>query len=117
HKVHLKNPTCGDDIEIAVKLNGDTLEDIRQDGTGCSICCSSASVLTETLTGKSKKEAREITNNFYELIKGEPYNENLDMGDTVAYRGVSQFPARIKCATIPWKALETALNEIENNKD
>lgn len=112
HKVHLKNPTCGDDIEIAIKLVDNILEDIRQDGIGCSICCSSASVLTETLTGKHIDEALKITNNFYELIKGEKFDETLDMGDTIAYTGVSKFPARIKCATIPWKALETAIQEV-----
>ena len=113
HKVHLKNPTCGDDIEIAIKLNGDIVEDIRHEGIGCSICCSSASVLCDILTGKEIQETIDITNNFYDMIKGEKYNEQLDMGDALAYAGVSQFPARIKCATIPWKAFETALQEME----
>jgi SUF system NifU family Fe-S assembly protein len=113
HKVHLKNPTCGDDITIAVKLNGEIIEDIRHDGIGCSICCSSASVLCDVLSGKRKQETLTITNNFYDMIKGEKYDEKLDMGDAVAYIGVSQFPARIKCATIPWKAFEATLKEME----
>ena len=111
HKVHMRNPSCGDDVTISIKLDGNTLTSIQQDGTGCSICCSSASVMSEVLEGKTTTEAVEIINNFYEIVKGEPYNQELDMGDAVVYVGVSDFPARIKCATISWKAVETAIEE------
>lgn len=110
HSVHLKNPSCGDDITIEVKFNG-IIEDIRHDGVGCSICCSSASIMTEVLEGKTPEEAGLLINNFYEIVKGADYNKDLDMGDAIVYEGVSNFPARIKCATIPWKALETAIEE------
>lgn len=113
--VHLKNPTCGDDIKIGIRLEGSTLKDIRHEGVGCSICCSSASVMCQTLKGKGVTEAKEIMQNFYEIVKGEGHDKRLDMGDCVAYVGVSKFPARIKCATIPWKALEQAIDEEEGN--
>ena len=116
HTVHLKNPTCGDDIQVAVKLDGDTVADIRHEGIGCSICCSSASVMSETLAGHTLANAQEITNAFYDIVKGDDIQTNLDMMDAVSYSGVSQFPARIKCATIPWKAFEQAIIELKNNK-
>jgi len=115
HKVHLKNPTCGDDITISVKIIDDIIADIRHEGVGCSICCSSASVMSETLKNKTITEADKITKNFYEIVKGEEVDKTIKMGDAVAYAGVSNFPARIKCATIPWKALEQAISENYNN--
>ena len=113
HEVHLKNPTCGDDITVQVKVEDGKLTDLRHQGTGCSICCSSASVMTQTLKEKTLDEAQAITNNFYELVKGNDYDEELDMGDSPVYQGVSKFPARVKCATISWKAAEQAINELK----
>jgi len=118
HQVHIKNPSCGDDITVAVKISKDTntLEDVRHIGEGCSICCSSASIMAEVLGGKPLSDVSHIVNNFYEIVKDGDINEDLDMGDAIAYVGVSKFPARIKCATIPWKALETAIEEkLEEN--
>jgi len=114
-EVHLKNPTCGDDVKIQVKVNGSQIEDIRHEGVGCSICCSSASVMSEVLKGKTFSEADAYTKNFYEIVKGSDFDEDLDMEDAVAYVGVSNFPARIKCATIAWKAAEEALEEVANS--
>ena len=113
HEVHLKNPTCGDDITVQVHVEDGMVKDVRHEGVGCSICCSSASVMSQTLKGKSLAEVQDITANFYELVKGNDYDDELDMGDSPVYQGVSQFPARIKCATISWKATEQALNEIK----
>lgn len=109
YEIHLKNPTCGDDITVAVKVKDGKIEDIKHAGVGCSICCSSASVMSCTLKNKTIDEADLIIKNFYEIVKGNEYNESINMGDAVVYEGVSQFPVRIKCATIPWKALEQAL--------
>lgn len=115
HDIQLKNPTCGDDVTIQIKVEDDRVVDIRHEGVGCAICCSSASVMSETLVDKTLKEAEVITNNFYEIVKGEEIDESLDedeMGDAFVYSGVSQFPARIKCATIAWKAFEEAAREV-----
>ena len=71
HTLHLKNPSCGDDIKVQVKFENDKLVDIKHNGTGCSICCSSASVMSEVLKNKSKEEANLVIEDFYRLIKGE----------------------------------------------
>jgi len=112
--VHLKNPTCGDDVTVGVKLVDGVLEDIRHEGVGCSICCSSASVMSDILKDKHIDDAERIILNFYEIVKGAAFDKTLPMGDAVAYAGVANFPARIKCATIPWKALETAIHSSED---
>jgi len=115
YNVHLKNPTCGDDVTVSVKTSGDLIEDIRHEGVGCAICCSSASVMSEVLVDKTFDKALHIANNFYEIVKGEEIDDDLDeddMGDAFVYSGVSQFPARIKCATIAWKAFEQVVDEI-----
>ena len=111
--VHLKNPTCGDDVTVQVKAHERMIEDIRHEGVGCSICCSSASVMSEVLKGKTFDETQMYTKNFYEIVKGADFDEELDMEDAVAYVGVSNFPARIKCATIAWKAFEEAIEELQ----
>ena len=116
HSVHLKNPTCGDNVTIAIKTDDQMVTDIRHEGVGCAICCSSASVMSEVLVDKTFNEALKITNNFYEIVKGEDIDDDLDedeMGDAFVYAGVSQFPARIKCATIAWKAFEQAIDEVK----
>ena len=113
HEVHLKNPTCGDDVKVQVNIKDGKIEDIRHEGIGCSICCSSASVMSQTLKDKSIPEAAEIMKNFYEIVQGNDFDEDLDMGDAPVYQGVAKFPARVKCATISWKAAEQAIKELE----
>lgn len=110
-QVHLKNPSCGDDMHICAKFDGSKILDIRHDGTGCSICCSSASVMSELLKTRETEEALSIINDFYEMIKGNEINDEERMDEAIAYKSVSQFPARIKCATLAWKAMEEAINE------
>ena len=107
--VHLNNPSCGDEMTVQLKIEDGIITDIKQQGTGCSICCSSASVMSVTLKGKTLDEALSILHEFYELIKGYPYNKDILVGDAVVYQGVSQFPARVKCATLAWKAAEQAI--------
>lgn len=114
HKVHLNNPSCGDDMNVCIKVENGKIKDIRHDGHGCSICCSSASVMSETLKGKDVGEAKEVIGEFYEMIKGADVTDKMenDLEEAVAYTGVSQFPARIKCATLSWKAIERAIEEV-----
>lgn len=117
-EIHLHNPSCGDDITIEVKVENDIITDVLQDGIGCSICCSSASVMSETLKGKTVEEAKKIIQDFFEMIQGNDINENEEesLGEALAYKGVSQFPARIKCATLAWKACEKALEDGDSNE-
>ena len=106
---HIKNPSCGDDITIEADIQNDKIIHLNHEGTGCSICCSSASVLSETLKGKSVNEGKKLIKDFYGMIKGEEV-ENEDLEEALVYQGVSKFPARIKCATVSWKALERVLD-------
>lgn len=110
-QVHLKNPTCGDDVTIGLKVEGDVITDVVFDGSGCSISMSSASVMSETVKGKTLDEARAIIDNYVQMVKGEAFDENVDLGEAVVYQGVSKFPARFKCATISWNALSQAIEE------
>lgn len=111
--VHIKNPTCGDDITVQSKVVDGKVIDVKHDGTGCSICCSSASVMSETLIGKTKVEALNVAENYLNMLANKEYNEDVDLEEAVVYSGVRKFPARVKCASIAWKALEGTLEESE----
>ena len=109
--IHLKNPSCGDDMHVCCKVSNGVIEDVRHDGHGCSICCSSASVMSGLLKGRTVSEAQDIINDFYEMVKGNEIADEERMDEAIAYKSVSQFPARIKCATLAWKAMEEALKQ------
>ncbi len=111
--IHIKNPTCGDDITVQSKISNGVVEDVRHDGTGCSICCSSASVMSETLLGKSVDDAIKIKDAYINMLTNKEYDEEVELEEAVAYTGVRKFPARIKCASIAWKAFEGTLDESE----
>jgi SUF system NifU family Fe-S assembly protein len=111
--VHIKNPTCGDDITVQSKVVDGKVIDVLHDGTGCSICCSSASVMSETLKGKTKAEAVIIAENYLNMLSNKEYDKTVDLEEAIVYEGVSKFPARIKCASIAWKAFEGTIEESE----
>ena len=115
HFVHLNNPSCGDDMNVEILIEDGKVVDIHHDGHGCSICCSSASVMSETLKGKSVEDAKKLIYEFYELVMGNQPEDEEELGEAIAYMGVKDFPARIKCATLSWKALEKAISEVEEN--
>ena len=108
--VDLKNPTCGDEIHLQLALQGAVVNDVRFKGTGCSISMSSASMMTEAVKGKSLQDALLIMAEFKKMIRGEDYDEEL-LGDLEALSGISKFPARVKCATLAWNALERIGND------
>ncbi len=100
----VKNPSCGDDVTVQLDIENGIIKDVRHIGTGCAICCSSASVMSETLKGKNITEANEIIEDFYELIKGN-YPEDEDrLGDAIVYVNIHNYPPRAKCATLAWRA-------------
>ena len=115
HFVHLNNPSCGDDMNVEILIEDGIVKDIHHDGHGCSICCSSASVMSETLKGKKIEDAKKLILEFYELVMGNAPEDEEELGEAIAYMGVKDFPARIKCATLSWKALEKAISEVEEN--
>jgi nitrogen fixation NifU-like protein len=106
-EAHHVNPTCGDEITVRVKSD---LTDISYDGLGCSISQASASVLHELLQGKTSAEASEIHHAFVELMqsRGQAEPDEEVLGDGVAFAGVAKFPARVKCALLPWMAFKDA---------
>jgi nitrogen fixation protein NifU and related proteins len=111
-QAHHVNPTCGDEVTLRVKLAGDTVEDISYEGMGCSISQASASVLYELLRGGSVESSLRRHEAFAELMAGrghvEPDEEVL--ADAVAFGGVARYPARVKCALLPWMAYRDALS-------
>jgi SUF system NifU family Fe-S assembly protein len=109
--VHIKNPSCGDDITIQTKIAGGNVTDCRHEGKGCSICCSSASVLSETVIGKTVENARIITENYLKMVSNKPYDSSIDLEEAQVYAGVNQFPARVKCASIAWQAFLQTLEK------
>ncbi|WP_075982783.1 Fe-S cluster assembly sulfur transfer protein SufU [Bacillus massilinigeriensis] len=112
--INMNNPTCGDRIQLTLKVEDGKVVDARFDGEGCSISLSSASMMTQAIKGKNIKDALKLSEAFSEMIQGKEYDDNLDLGDIEALQGVSKFPARIKCATLAWKAMEKGLNEGNN---
>ncbi|MDP9417896.1 MAG: SUF system NifU family Fe-S cluster assembly protein [Actinomycetota bacterium] len=109
-EVHHVNPTCGDEVTVRVRLDGDRIEDVSYDGLGCSISQASTSVMTDLVIGRPIAEALERQEAFLALMQsrgaGEPDEELLE--DGVAFAGVSRYPARVKCALLGWMAFKDA---------
>ncbi|MCL6452239.1 MAG: SUF system NifU family Fe-S cluster assembly protein [Alicyclobacillus sp.] len=103
--VELRNPSCGDEISLQLKVTGGVVEDVRFRGSGCSISMASASMMTEAVKGLPVDEALALSNAFRAMMRGESFDED-QLGELEALQGVSKFPARIKCATLAWQALE-----------
>jgi len=109
--IDMNNPTCGDRIHLTLKVKDGIVEDAKFDGEGCSISMSSASMMTQIIKGKKVEEALELADIFSKMMMGEEYSDKYDLEDVEALQGVSQFPARIKCATLAWKAMEKGVKE------
>ncbi|TDW28639.1 Fe-S cluster assembly sulfur transfer protein SufU [Cryobacterium psychrophilum] len=117
---HQLNTSCGDEVTMRVTLSpagGETtVEDLVWRGEGCSISIASASVLNDTLRGLTVAEARTLLDTFREMLRSrgkiEPDEDVL--GDAAAFSGVSRYPARVKCAMLPWVAFEAAVLEVES---
>ncbi len=107
--LRFKNPSCGDDITVQMHVENGIIKDIRHEGKGCAICCSSASVMSETLIGKTVEEAEEIIKDFYELIKGNLPEDEDKLEEAIVYINIHNFPPRAKCATLSWRALDALL--------
>lgn len=107
------NPNCGDEISIEVKLNGNILENMAFSGHGCAISQASTSIMIDTLKGKTIEEAREIIKTFIEMIKREITDEKelKKLEDAIAFKNVSNMPARVKCALLAWHTIEDILNK------
>jgi nitrogen fixation NifU-like protein len=109
------NPLCGDEVTVFVRLDGDRIADVSFQGTGCAISTASASLLTESLRGKTRAEADAIFARFHDLVTGKPGGSSRDLGKLAVFAGVSEFPARVKCATLAWHTLRAALEDDEEH--
>ena len=110
------NPLCGDKFTLYLKLEDDRIVDVSFQGTGCAISTASASILTETLKGKTRAEAESLFEAFHDLVTGKPAGNgnNPDLGKLAVFSGVSEFPVRVKCATLAWHTLRSALGGEES---
>ena len=109
HKAEGYNPLCGDHFTVYLDLEGDSIRDISFDGSGCAISKASASMMTQSVKGKSKEEAAKLFEQFHKLVTGQPNGDREDLGKLAVFAGVSEFPVRVKCATLAWHTLQAAL--------
>ncbi len=111
--VTMRNPTCGDDIVLQLRVRGDTIEDVRFKGQGCAISQASASMMSGLIAGKTWAEAEPILARFRDLLHGDAEAaRDKALGDLRALAGVSKLPRRVKCAMLPWDALEEARKQL-----
>lgn len=110
-EVHHVNPSCGDELTLRVQLDGDQIADVSYDGEGCSISQASTSVMCDLVIGRDVADTMALFGEFRHMMEGqgqvEPDEDRLE--DGIAFAGVAQFPARVKCAMLSWSALRDAM--------
>jgi nitrogen fixation protein NifU and related proteins len=105
------NPLCGDKVKIYVKMDDDIVKDLSFEGAGCAISTASASIMTETLKGKTRAQAEEFFQTFHDLVTGKQAQlDSPELGKLAVFSGVSEFPIRVKCATLAWHTLRAAMD-------
>jgi nitrogen fixation NifU-like protein len=109
--IERNNPLCGDEIELFLRFDGETLEGIAFDGKGCSISQASASMMTEKVKGLETKAAAAMAESIKKMMAGEEEGDASTLGDLVSLKGVVKYPVRIKCALLGWNSLLEALEE------
>ena len=109
-----RNPMCGDEIKVSVKINGNIIEDIRFEGSGCAISQASASVMTDAVKGITLEQAEKTLRAFTAMIKnGDAIGEIDPESELAAFQGVREYPTRIKCALLAWNALKNSLDQVQ----
>jgi nitrogen fixation protein NifU and related proteins len=109
-----RNPLCGDSLTLWVKIENDAITDVSFKGQGCAISKASASLMTAAVKGKTRAEAEDLFDRFHQLVTGTlPESEQQSLGSLRALGGVSRFPLRVKCASLAWHALHSALASSE----
>ncbi len=104
------NPLCGDEVQVFVQVDEEKLSDVAFEGQGCAISRASASLMTLKTKGQTVERARELSGTVRDMLLGAEAEPPASLGDLVALSGVRKFPARIKCAMLPWRTLEAALD-------
>lgn len=103
------NPLCGDHYTVFIDVEDESIRDISFQGSGCAISKASASMMSQALKGKTRKEAEELFQQFHGVVTGEPEGDGSALGKLEIFAGVANFPTRIKCATLAWHTLQAAL--------
>ena len=119
HQITLNNPTCGDVINLQINIDdNDNIKEVAYTGEGCTISQASASMMTEAVKGKTKEEALKMAKTFSDMAIGKKHSEAdlKELGDAQILTSIMEFPARIKCATLAWWALQRALLQ-ESDED
>jgi nitrogen fixation NifU-like protein len=108
-----RNPLCGDQITVWLKLDGDVIADVSFEGSGCAISRASASLMTAAVKGKTRPEVQRLFQRFHEVVTGKPAGDGRreELGKLAVFSGISSFPVRVKCATLSWHALNAALEQ------
>jgi nitrogen fixation NifU-like protein len=111
HKAEGFNPLCGDRFTVYLDLDGDSIRDIAFQGSGCAISKASASMMTQILKGKTRAHAEDLFGRFHDLVTGQQPSHGgpAELGKLAVFSGVSEFPVRVKCATLAWHTLQAAL--------
>ncbi|MBM4361131.1 MAG: SUF system NifU family Fe-S cluster assembly protein [Deltaproteobacteria bacterium] len=104
-----KNPLCGDHVAVSAVVVGDRVEDVGFQGSGCAICMAAASTMTEAVRGHTREEIAAMFARFHGVVTGAASGDAEDLGKLAAFSGLSEFPMRVKCATLAWHTLEAAL--------
>ena len=104
------NPLCGDKLRLYLRVENDIVQDASFEGSGCAISTASASLMTESLKGKTREEALKLLDKFHDLLTTDAA-AGKDLGKLVVFCGVRDYPARVKCATLAWHTLKSALND------
>ena len=107
-----RNPLCGDEVKVELRIAGDEIEDVRFTASGCAVSRASASIMTQAVKGKSRVEVDRLFTQFHQLVTGAlkpDEKESRALGEIAAFSGVSRFPIRVKCASMPWHTLQAAL--------
>ena len=111
-KINMNNESCIDEVDLMIKFNNNKIEDIRFDGEACAICTSSTSIMIDTLKGKTIDEAKEVINNFKDMLDEKEFNKDI-LEQALVYEDISKQPNRKKCALLSWWGIEKAINERE----
>jgi nitrogen fixation NifU-like protein len=111
HEARGRNPQCGDDVQVQLRLDNGRIADIAFDGQGCAICIASSSMMTEAVLGQDIDTARALQQRFRAVLTGKAEPEAAQLGKLVSLSGVSRYPSRIKCALLGWHALMHAIGE------
>ncbi len=114
HSAEGYNPLCGDQLTVFVKTDGTTIQDLSFEGHGCAISKASASLMTSILKGKSTEDAFKLFDKFHHMVTGEMGSEpDAELGKLAVFAGVCEFPSRVKCASLAWHTLKSAISSGE----